>query len=243
MKKLSMKKAFLFALLIICGVLIYSFVLSRVYMTFIAPPIKPITPPTVEIKPIHVPVNIFEGEKHGYAIATPLENKSLGTGYVFTEHPELSGAGPNDAWTVSEIKDIPPPSKVTKKSDVFGAVAIAHISFSPDNRYLAFRTRTVLGAGAYAFTLIVFDLQSGETIHVNAPPKLSSYKGGLGWETFPYIESYEWNGSKLNMVMYTIKFVYDFDTKIDEYLRIEPKQFWQYDLSTNQYTFLKNIDE
>jgi len=231
-----MKKTISFIILLIVLSVILPPVVRYVYYAF-----HPIVVPTQAYpsKTIRVPVDIFEGERHGYAIATPLENKSLGTGYVFTEHPELSGAGTNDAWTVSEIKDLPPPSKVTKKSDVFGAVATALISFSPDNHYLAFRTRNVLGAGAYAFTLIAFDLQNGETIHINAPPELMSYKDAK----FPYIESYEWNGAKLDIVMYTVEMVYIPKPETIEYFRIEPKQLWQYDLSTKQYTFLKNIDE
>ncbi|MFH1198399.1 MAG: hypothetical protein V1720_22040 [bacterium] len=96
-----------------------------------------------------------------------------------------------------------------------------------------------MGAGTDAFTLIVFDLQSGETIHINAPSELMSYKDAK----FPYIESYEWEGEKLNMVMYTVKMVYIPKPETIEYYRIEPKQLWQYDLSTKVYTFLKNIDE
>ncbi|MFH1198398.1 MAG: hypothetical protein V1720_22035 [bacterium] len=103
-----MKKIIPFIILLIVLSVTLPPVVRYVYYAFHPIVVPAPTPPS---KTIRVPVDIFEGEKHGYAIATSLENKSLGTGYVFTEHPELSGAGPNDAWTVSEIRDIPPLQK------------------------------------------------------------------------------------------------------------------------------------
>lgn len=239
-----MKKLITFAFLLIIGGLIAFVAIQYTHRPSSSPKItlSPTVSSTPSQKPIHAPVNIFEGERHedGHPpLATQIVNESLNTVFSFTMHPELSNGGVNDAWTLAEHINGPPWTTLKDFKDPFGAVAIARISFSPDNRYLAFRTRTVLGFGVYAFTLIVFDLQSGKTIHVNAPLELSSYKGA----TVPYIESYEWNGTKLNMVIYTVEMVYIQKPETLEYYRIDPKQLWQYDLVSKQYTFLKNLDE
>lgn len=246
-----MKKSILFTTLLIVGAVAIPLAIDYTYRSF-NPIITPI--PTPVKKPIRVPINIFEGERSENSnppIGDLIINKSLNTVFGFTMHPELSQQGRNEAWTVSEHINGPPWTTLKDFKDPFGAVAIALISFSPDNHYLAFRTRAVLGAAVYSFVLVVFDIQDGKTINISAPDGLLSFKGGLdeterfGWETFPYIESYEWNDSKLNMVMYTIKYVNYFDKKTNalEYYRIEPKQLWQYDLILKQYTFLKNLDE
>ena len=167
-------------------------------------------------------------------MAAPLKNDITGDEFGFAEHPEISQQGRNGAWTVSKMIHNPQ-SLIT--SDVFGAQAIALISFSPDNHYLAFRTRSAIGSVAMEFDLVVFDIQSGKTIQIYAPEKLATYIGN----TEPYIESYEWTGSKLNMVMYTIE--YQLNSNVVEHFRVNPKQLWQYDLTSQAYTFVKYLEE
>ena len=93
-----------------------------------------------------------------------------------------------------------------------------------------------------------FDLQGGETIRVLPPEGQSkSYPKGCNpiCYTFPYIESYEWTGSStIEMVSYIAE-VESYDEKKGghTYYRISPKQLWQYDLESREYTFLRELEE
>ena len=103
-------------------------------------------------------MNVFEGERSRYsvpALATPIENIDLNTIYGFIKNPELGGTG-GEVWTLAEIQGTPPYKQI-KQFDQFGAAAIVLISFSPDNHYLAFRTRWGIGSGmVFALWCLIF---------------------------------------------------------------------------------------
>lgn len=237
------KKTYFYPFLLVLGiVIIISFVYVRNFTDQQSDGIVSPTSTTTDIetgtKEIREPVNVFEGEQNNYSdpqFAYPIVNESLGTRYGFTLLPELGGTG-GDVWSLHEIQTDPPPWKITYESDQFGAVARALTSFSPDNRYLAFRTRWNLGLAKYDFRLAVFDLQNGETIIIQPP------EGQPGGFIYPYIESYEWEGNnKMNITVYSVESEYISEENKHNYYRVTPKKLWQYDLETREYTFLREI--
>ncbi len=216
-------------------------------MAFIAPPVKPIMSPAVETKPIHTLVNIFEGERSMYTnppLSERIMNKDLKTVYVFEHHPDLDGATGNLVWSLGELLDTgmsKPQYKLLREFDTFGAAAIGLISFSSDNHYLAFRTRANMGSALYGFILETFDLKDGKMIGIEPPDRLMP-----NWnrQEFGFLESYEFKDfGVIDMIWYTVKMEYDFKTHAPSYYRVSKRELWQYDLSTKQYTFLKNLDE
>lgn len=198
------------------------------------------TSPSTTVNEIREPVDVFEGEQNNYSdpqFADRIFNETLGTLYGFTRYPDLGGTG-GDIWSLHGIQKEPPPWKITYQSDQFGAAARALASFSPDNRYLAFRTRWNYGIADYDFRFMVFDLVSGQTITVGAP---SPMKDVLQNEQSLYLESYEWRDNTIQMIWYPLT-----PEKVGDDIqlfRTTPKQLWRYDLQTQEYTFVKALEE
>lgn len=238
--KRNLSIAALVILVAICGLVLWAGVseYERAKNT------KPVTvyqlPPSPP--PIHVPVDIFAGERNDSTnppLADPIVNKVLKTRFSFNATEQnLTDGTPNEKWILVEGIDGRPWTDL-KTFDVFDASAIARISFSPDNRYLAFRTRSEFGAENYFFGLIVFDLQSGKTTEIDFPPPLKKFESGR----FPYMDSYSWDGSKIDIIMYVVTSVNNEQTKDFDRFRTESKQLWQYDLVSQQYTFIQTLPE
>lgn len=231
------KKTYFYPFLLVLGiVIIISFVYVRNFADQQSDGVVSPAPTTTDVetgtKEIRESVNVFEDEQNRYSnppLADQIVNKPLGTRYNFTRLPELGGTG-GEVWYLSEHIDGPPWSTL-KKFDQFGAVARALTSFSPDNRYLAFRTRWNYGIGEYDFRLMVFDLVSGETITVRPPPSMRDI---LQNEQSLYLENYEWQDNAIQMIWYPLT-----PEKVDDNIqlfRTVPKQLWQYDLEDKAYT-------
>jgi|SRR5690348_3548086 hypothetical protein len=112
--------------------------------------------------------------------------------------------------------------------------------FSVNDKFFAFRTQWQSGCCALDFAIFVLDINNKVIFQINPPKREQDYHGPKESPTqsiFPVIESYEWNkDSSLILTFYFAGYFND-----DKYYRISPKEIWRYDLSTKQYTFLKNL--
>ena len=152
--------------------------------------------------------------------------------YSFKEIPELAGATGNYVWKLQESDPESQTSRYLIEEVGFAGVGL--LSFSPDNKYFAFRTRWLLGAGEFVFNIHVVNLETGDAIIVHPPRQPEEEVTTI---SLAYMETYEWAVNALNIVFYTVKLT-------DEgYLRTANKQLWRYDLESGEYTFLREIEE
>ena len=183
--------------------------------------------------PLKIPVNMFAGEMSNWS-DPPLRtivNEKTKKWYSFKEIPELAGATGNYVWKLQESDPESQASRYLIEEVGFAGVAL--LSFSPDNKYFAFRTRWRLGASDFVFDVYVVNLETGE--HIVIPPPRQPE--GVLPISLAYMETYEWAVNALNIVFYIVK-------RIDEgYLRTANKELWHYDLESGEYTFLREIEE
>ncbi len=119
----------------------------------------------------------------------------------------------------------------------FVAEDISMPIFSPDNRYVIFKTMGSCGAACrYLYTYAV-DLASSSISAIPTPRSEEEYKGEKSEteDVVPYIESYVWKDENiLRVISY---FVVDGDT------RTSPKEIWDFNIATGKYTFVQTIPE
>jgi hypothetical protein len=120
-------------------------------------------------------------------------------------------------------------------------------TFSPDESYFAFRTMSVCGATCLDFNVIAVDVSDNTLTTIRSPRKEKDYAGersGLGYTINPFIDSYTWESDHvLNLIFYFVGTTYHEEDRSETYERVSPKEVWQYDLTTNEYAFVKTLPE
>lgn len=126
----------------------------------------------------------------------------------------------------------------------FSGVSRSIPSFSIDSKMFVFRLLTGCGASCFNTYIEVVDLINPKILNISTPRKYQDYKiekSRSGIEIEPFIESYTWFGSdKLKIMFYFIAFDNNMGAK---YYRVSPKEVWQYNLITGQYTLLETVPE
>jgi hypothetical protein len=130
----------------------------------------------------------------------------------------------------------------TKVSTVDGQGVLEN-SFSPDNKYFSFKTRSICGAGCENTTLYITYLLDKKSTVVLPPRKQKDYLGDtskyVDKVAKPFIESYSWDKDALKITFYFVGV-----DKVDgKSYRISEKQIWNYNLQTNQYTLIETIPD
>ncbi len=182
---------------------------------------------------IHALVDIFGNETNFTRLTSPFVNTSTKVAISFKKV---------DTGTRNLAADIYVDQvKVNGKYDEVGGQGESLFSFSPDNKYFAFRTRWQSGCCASDFGIYVIDLTAKKIIEINPPQREQDYSGQKESPTqsiFPLIESYGWDNGALKITFYFVGFSSD-----EKYYRISPKEIWRYDLTTKQYTLLETLPE
>jgi hypothetical protein len=119
-------------------------------------------------------------------------------------------------------------------------LSFSQFSFSPDNKYFAFKAILVGGCAGRCHTFIIYviNLEKKEIIEISSPRKSNEYSGPEKEDGFPisgFIESYNWNGDSLEVISYFIAFIKNEETKQGDYIRLSPKETWQFDLLSKKY--------
>lgn len=129
-----------------------------------------------------------------------------------------------------------------KAAGGFGGKYVSGGSFSPDNKYFAFRTTTVCGANCNSYNLYLVDLDSAKISQVKNPRTNKEFIGDASQYVFheaePFIESYSWDASHtLNYIFYFI----GVEPSTGATYRISQKEEWRYDGQTNKSIFVRTI--
>ncbi|MDB5245186.1 MAG: hypothetical protein JWN90_291 [Parcubacteria group bacterium] len=116
-------------------------------------------------------------------------------------------------------------------------VGISQTSFSPDHKYFALRTRSILGcAGAcQTTTLYAIDLSQPKVmlLLVKPQPTASNAKDFKNGE--PFVDSYTWKDAGI----LATSFVVGFDENTGKSYRLGSKELWYFDLS-NPTSIMRN---
>lgn len=178
--------------------------------------------------------DIFGGEKLQYfSEDTPLIFKNTSAGVTVS----LKG---------SSYKGNKGPNIVSLGQENIGQVEGAGLlspSFSPDNKYFAFREVDALGTSFDSFNISFVDLINKKVLFVNPPKKFKDYpfkSNYIGYDIFPFIESYSWDGADdIQLVFYFV----GTDESNNESYRISQREVWGYNLPTSKYSLIKTLPE
>ena len=120
-----------------------------------------------------------------------------------------------------------------------GGQGFAMDTLSPNGRYFAVRSRSTMGCAGMcqSFSIYIVDLKEKEVSFVQYPKDAPQYAGSIAADS-NFIESYSWQESdtlvfKTFLVLSGEEGVY----------RATPKQLWNYDISTKEYTLVSTYDE
>jgi hypothetical protein len=161
---------------------------------------------------INVPVNLSFGESD--VLNHPIINTSTGATISFISNTNNQTV--NEGWIVS-LDD--------KKLGPITGQTVALASFSPDNKYLAFRVSYNIVQQNIGYNLVIINLTSGAIVGIGTQPQGA------------FIESYTWNSDDtLSVVSYPVSFSI-MGSQV-EYYRTAPKQTWQYDPTTGSSSLI-----
>ena len=190
-------------------------------------------PEPVSTETIRVPLDLSK----------PSETKQLGTSktLLFTS----GTAAISFEGSIAQARN--PGSNVYLNNIKIGEVegwGIVMGSFSSDNKYFAFKTVSICGAGCEDYNLHLIDLDNKVMLNVFPPRKEADFGGDTSNYqdeiVRPFIESYEWNQPDLlNVVTYFI----GQDKENAKTYRVSHKEEWSYNLNSKTYTFIQALPE
>lgn len=114
-------------------------------------------------------------------------------------------------------------------------MAIAMSTFSPNNKYFAFRSRVDQGAGSYSHEMYVVDLSRSRVFSLHLPVVKEADTANHGkYQTIDsFVQSYAWGSSNdIQVVMYAVG-----SNQTGAY-RITPTETWDYNLTTGSSTLI-----
>jgi glycopeptide antibiotics resistance protein len=124
-----------------------------------------------------------------------------------------------------------------------GGQGLSMFGFSPNGKYFAFRSRSVLGCAAMCQDreMYLIDLETLEVKFLSTP---SLGEGNAVNKDREYsdveevIDNYSWmDDSEMDITAYAV------GLGTDNLYRITPKQVWRYDLTTGMFTLLRTLPE
>lgn len=178
---------------------------------------------------IRVPIDFF-------STSVPLSNLPMYTNTSTGAVISFNNFAPQAHYATEDIylngKDI---------GQIAGSLMVP-FGFSPDNHYFVFRTEQSGGCCDERFTIHVVGLSNATSsdISIVSPRQEGDWKqDGVNYPTVPstYIEPYKWNGGTLQVIFYYIA------GSGSQFDRISPKELWNYDLRSKQYTFVQTLPE
>lgn len=182
--------------------------------------------PSKTINQVKVPTNIF----------------SAGDLKSFQDNNSLSFSNKLNASTVAFVgtnnQSRNPGSSVVVNGERVGTVdgiGILNPTFSQDGKYFAFVSVAVCGAGCQDFKLGFVDVAARKVM--NLTPQVSA-----DTRSFPVIESYSW-GKDVGVIDFTSYIAEADDNASTGYVRISPRQIWEYNESSSRYTLIQALAE
>lgn len=125
-----------------------------------------------------------------------------------------------------------------------GGLQAFNISFSPDNKYFAYGTTFICGAGCESFGFNVVDIENQKVIYVISPLRKVKFTGDssqyLDKAANAFIESYSFDSNGLKIITYYTGKDKNDTSKI---YRISKKQVWLYNFINNEYTLIDTLPE
>ncbi len=193
----------------------------------------PAQPPPTPIKPIpvHVSISGILADERSLSDQPPFINTSTGK--------TVSFRNASHDQTVNGSADL---YVNQKKVGEVGGESISMPSFSPNNKYFAFRSQQHLGASESDFAIYVINLKDATEAIIRSPrEEYAGDQSRLGHLVMPYIESYAWDGD--NAVDITFYFVATGSDEGGKYYRISPEEIWRYDFINKSYILAETVSE
>ena len=127
----------------------------------------------------------------------------------------------------------------TKVGEV-GGIGVVDGSFSPDSKYFAFRTLSICGAGCQNTMIHVLDTTNSSLSIVFPPRKDNDFTGDeTDLYVEPHIESYSWTNTGLRITFF---FLGKEKVGVKAY-RVSPKEVWDYNPTTKEYSLVEVLPE
>lgn len=128
-----------------------------------------------------------------------------------------------------------------QKMGEIGGEGFGMNAFSLDKRYYSIRSRGSVGCASMCqdTSIYVLDLKDKKVFDVQYPMNGYDFPKSLSKAAnSKFIESYSW---KENNIINLTTFLVSIDTKSTN--RISPKQIWEYNIATKQYTLIQTLSE
>lgn len=125
-----------------------------------------------------------------------------------------------------------------------GGLRVSLSTFSPDNRYFMFRSWSVLGCAGVCRDVYLYavDLKNLNIIYIQTPVTAEGKKINTDYryiDVAQFIDSYVWKNGGINITAFAI----GLGKTATNYERITPKEVWNYNFTTGQYTLVQTLPE